>query len=180
MNFHSLTHALVRQPELWNAENIRTTFPGSPHRDVADIVVRFNDLASHKSGNDYTSTDGSSIMDQHESIWFPAANCLPIKPLLFDLMRSVEGERLGRVVITRLAPGCAIHPHEDSGDHAAYYTRYQCMLQCLPGVIFSCGEEQVQMKTGDIWFFRNECTHQVVNNSADDRIALIVDVRHGS
>jgi hypothetical protein len=33
------------------------------------------------------------------------------------------------------------------------------------------------MKTGDIWWFDNSQEHEVLNNSADDRLALIVDIR---
>lgn len=175
MVFGPIVHALARQPELWDQETLRTTHPATPHSQVSDILVRFNDLAKWKEAG-----DAASLLDGHESIWFPAASKLPVRPLLFDLMRSVEGERLGRVIITRLAPGCTITPHIDSGEHAAYYTRYQCALQSLPGVVFRCGAEQVSMRTGDIWYFDNRVEHEVVNNSADDRLALIVDVRHSS
>ncbi len=179
MNFSALLHAVMRQPELWNAHDIRTTFPGSPHSQADDILVRFNDLSQHQLTGEYTTSAGVSLMDQHESIWFPAAAKLPVRPILADLMRSVEGERLGRAIITRLAPGCAIAKHSDSGAHAEYYTRYQLMLRCAPGVIFTCEDEQVQMRSGEVWFFRNELEHEVFNGSAEDRIVMIVDIRHG-
>jgi hypothetical protein len=173
MDFGPLVNAITRNPQLWDQNTLRTTHPATPHHQVSDIWVRFNSLDEfEKTGNP------EYIIDQHESIWFPAASLLPVRPLLFDLMRTVEGERLGRVIITRLAPGCAITPHVDSGDHAAYYTRYQLALYSLPGNIFRCGNETVQMKTGEVWYFNNGLEHEVVNNSADDRLALIVDVRH--
>lgn len=166
--------ALSRQPELWDQETLRTTHPGTPHAQVNDIWIRFNDLAEWKR-----TGDPASVIDQHESIWYPAAAKLPqLRPLLFGVMQRVEAERLGRVIITRLAPGGSIAPHEDSGDHAAYYTRYHLMLQNYPGSTFLCGGEEVYMRPGELWFFRNEVTHSVVNNSTDDRITLIIDVRH--
>jgi hypothetical protein len=33
------------------------------------------------------------------------------------------------------------------------------------------------MRTGEVWWFNNAIEHEVVNNSADDRIHLIVDIR---
>jgi aspartyl/asparaginyl beta-hydroxylase (cupin superfamily) len=97
-------------------------------------------------------------------------------------MRQIDGERLGRVLISRMAPGKRIHPHTDMNDDPAlsivpYYKRYQIALQSLPGVVFRAGEEQVSMRTGEVWWFNNGVEHEVVNNSADDRLALVVDIR---
>lgn len=118
------------------------------------------------------------IIDAHESANYPALAELPmVRPIVFGLMRHVEGERLGRVLITRLGPGKRIYPHVDGGDHAAYFKRYQVALQCQPGCIFRAGDEQVQMRTGEAWWFDNGQEHEVVNHSADDRLALIVDIR---
>lgn len=118
------------------------------------------------------------IVDAHESVNYPAMNEIPgVRNIVFGLMRQVEGERLGRVLITRLAPGKKIYPHIDGGDHARYYKRYQIALQSLPGVVFRAGDEQVNMRTGDIWWFQNAVEHQVINNSSDDRLALIVDIK---
>ena len=36
--------ALSRQPELWDQETLRTTHPETPHSQVSDIWIRFNDL----------------------------------------------------------------------------------------------------------------------------------------
>ena len=87
------------------------------------------------------------------------------------------GVRLGRVIITRLPPGKTITPHVDSGSHAEYYDRYHVTLQNNPGSIFRCGNEHVFMATGDIWWLDNSIEHEVINNSVDDRITMIVDIR---
>lgn len=168
-----LLHAVKRQPELWNVNNLRTTHPGTVHGKVDDIWLRFNDLAAFEN-----TREAAQVLDQHESINYPAFHALPqARPIIFDLMRRVEGERLGRVLITRLAPGCRIAPHEDGGDYAAYYDRYQVALQGLPGSVFRVGDEQVFMQSGDVWWFKNVITHEVVNNSAADRIHMVVDIR---
>jgi hypothetical protein len=168
-----LLNQINRNPQLWNAHTLRTTHQNSPHTAISDIWVRFNDTKAYESAGDV-----ASIMDQHESIWYPAAEKLPaLRPLVFALMGRVEGIRLGRVLVTKLAPGKKIDAHVDSGDHAAYYDRYHFVLQGLPGSIFRCGEEIVQMPSGTVWWFQNQIEHEVINNSADDRIHMIVDVK---
>jgi len=168
-----LLAALARQPDLWNQNLLRTTHPNSPHTQVDDIWLRFNDLKAYEA-----TGDAAHVMDQHESVNYPAFHALPqARALIFALMARVEGERLGRCIITKLKPGAVIEPHVDSGDHAAYFERYHIVLQSLPGSVFNAGDESVQMRAGEVWWFDNASEHSVINNSADDRIHLIVDIK---
>lgn len=176
-----ITNALIRQPELWNTETCRTAFAGSPHTQVDDILVRFNDLEQYRNISSIGKTMGEyvgAVNDEHESICFPAWNKLPeAHKVIFDLMHYLRAFRLGRVLITRLAPGKKIDPHKDGDAHSAYYERYHIILQNNPGSIFKCGNEQVQMKPGEIWWFQNAVEHCVENYSNDDRLTMIVDMR---
>jgi len=166
-------HGIAIRPELWNQETVRTAHAGSAHKAVDDILLRFNDLGAFKS-----SGDSASIMDGLETINFPSMFRLPqVRPLVFDLMRKVEGERLGRVVITRLLRGSQVTPHIDEGAYAAYYSRYHVMLQNSPGSVFNCGDEVCYMAPGSVWWFDTSLQHSVVNNSTIERVTLIVDIR---
>lgn len=161
--------ALMRQPELWNQNTLRTEHVGTAHCEADDIWLRFNDISNEIS---------EYIIDNHESIDYPAYDKLPqAHSLIFDLMSVVRGKRLGRVLITKLTPGKKIYPHVDGGSHAAYYERYHIILQNQSGSIFRCGNEVITMNTGDVWWFNNAIEHEVINNSADDRLTLIVDIK---
>lgn len=174
-----LLHAVQRQPELWNENKLRTTHEQSPHTSVDDTWLRFNDLAPYKDQKkDNSLSEYAGILDEHESICYPAWFKLPeAQPIIFDLMRLVSGTRLGRVLITRLPPGASIDPHVDGGSHASYYERYHCILQNLPGSNFRAGNETLCMNVGDVYWFDNSQEHEVINHSADDRITLIVDIQ---
>ncbi len=175
-----LTNSLYRQPELWNTETLRTSHEGTPHTEVDDILLRFNDLTPYKKakeGGRPISEYAGTILDEHESICHPAWYRLPeAHPAIFDLMRYLWAIRLGRVLITRLAPGKKIAPHIDGGEHAAYYNRYHLILQNNPGSIFRCGDEAVTMRAGEIWWFNNGIEHSVENYSNDDRLTMIIDL----
>lgn len=159
--------ALASRSDLWNVNPLRTVYPNTPHREADDIWLRFNRMPD----------DPQDVIDDIQTHAYPAWTELPVKDMVLNLMRAVGGTQLGRVLITRLGPGNQIHPHADEGAPAMFYTRYQLMLQCYPGVTFNAGEESVSMKTGDCWWFDNSQVHSVINNSCDDRIALIVDIR---
>lgn len=167
LNVAPLMHAVARQPKLWNVRDIRTTFEGTPHAAADDILLRFNDPNS-----------AVHVGDDLEAVTFPAFHQLPVRQLVFDVMRAIEGERLGRVMLTRLRPGRCIAPHKDVlGAYAAYYTRYHVPVQSLPGALFRCGGETVNMLTGELWWFDASEEHELINNSPDDRIHLIIDAR---
>lgn len=163
-----LVAAIKMKGELWDQNTLRTKHPQSPHQQANDIWLRFNKLEE----------DVTKVVDDHESICYPAWFELPqALPIIFDLMRTVNGLRLGRVMITRLAPGKKIDPHVDGGDHARYYKRFHIMLQNAPGSLFYCGDEAVCMMPGEVWWFNNQIEHAVSNNSDDDRITMIVDIQ---
>lgn len=170
MDVMPLLLAIRRRPELWDQNNLRTTHPQSPHTQVSDIWLRFNELP--EAGQEHL------VADEHESLDYPAYKSLPeARPLVMNLMHYVGGERLGRVLITKMVPGAKIAPHEDGGSHAAYYSRFHIVLESHPGTVFRCGDEQVYMPAGSIWWFNNKLEHEVINNSAGDRIHMIVDIR---
>lgn len=166
-----LLHAVQRQPELWNQYNLRTHYPNSPHLAADDIWLRFNDQKLWE-------TDPEQVMKDPECVNYPAWYSLPqAHNIVFDLLRTVEGTRLGRVLITRLAPGAKIDPHADGGDYAAYYDRYHIILQNQPGANFRAGQDIICPHAGEAYWFNRLSEHEVTNHSNDDRITLIVDIR---
>jgi hypothetical protein len=179
MNVIPLLLAMQQRPELWNQHKLRTTHAGTPHAQVDDIWLRFNDVTP-LDGVEDTIENRQRFLDQHESICYPAWHVLPEAQLVVhNLNNLVKGFRIGRVLLTRLAPGKRIEKHVDSGDHARYYERFHVVLQASPGCLFRAGDETVQMRTGEAWWFQNQAEHEVVNNSTDDRIHLIVDIHTG-
>lgn len=168
MNIMPLLLQLYSNTLLWGQDNIRSTYAeDSPHVDVDDILLRFSD------------TSDKNIGDELQCEWNESISRLPYaKDIAFSLMSSFRGEQLGRVMITRLAPGKSIKPHADTkGRYANFYTRIHVPLISDPGVMFYCGEESVNMQPGEAWWFNGHALHSVVNNSARDRINLIVDLR---
>lgn len=178
-----LLHQIIRKPHLWNKNTFRTTFPNSPHVDVDDIWVRFS------APKNCTTT--TRVIGDGAPVWYPAADELPeLKPIIKNLMSGVGAYELGRVLISRVRPGGVILPHRDADGeyvHAPDIARYHVVLQGLPGSLYTCGEpgsedepsdvETVQMLTGEVWWFNALKLHHIQNNSADDRIHLLVDVR---
>jgi hypothetical protein len=164
--------ALQRNSQLWNSDPFRTTYPGTPHSEADDILLRYTGPSVSRSVD--------TVIEDEKPVWLPAFRVLPWKPIVLDLMRRVEAYQLDRLLITRLRPGARIAPHADNvGNYAATNderARFHVVLQGLPGSLYHNGNETVCMRTGDVWTFTPREVHSVENNSADDRLHLIVDV----
>lgn len=171
-----LLQAVVRQPELWDQHKWRTTYKGTPHVDVSDIWLRYSDT---KATGDTSNL--APVIQDIAPVWYPAFKSLPqARSIIGNLMAAVDGYELGRVLITKIKPGGRILPHRDA--EGAYTeqndgVRYHVVLQGLPGSLFRAGDETVCMQTGEVWSFNHREEHEVMNNSSDDRIHLLVDIR---
>jgi len=170
VNVVPLAVEILRQGHLWREDTYLRDYPQGPFADVETIFLRFPPAS-------VTELERSQ-RDPHECVWMDGALHLPAaRPLIFALMNQVQGERLGRVMINKIRPGGRIYPHADTPEHAFYWDRFHYVIASAPGVIFRCGDEQVSMATGEVWWFQNALEHAVVNNSAADRMHLIIDIR---
>lgn len=170
----SLYNSVMRQPELWNTTQARKEFvENSPHKEVEDIILR-----GQKEPEHYTRSNVLKAQWDLQCFNYPAFYKLPqARPFIFGLMSRLEGEQLGRVLITKLEPGKQIYKHKDQGGYAEHYNRYHLVLSSGPGSIFYVEDEQINMKTGDAWWVDKSAEHWVINNSDTDRVHLIIDIR---
>lgn len=168
--------AIKRRSDLWKEDTYLRDYPQGPFEQIESIMLRFPTKSVHETEEELQKH--VTAYDQHESVDYPAYAVLPeARPLIMNLMHYVGGERLGRVMINKIAPGGVIYPHTDTQSHTDYYSRFHIVLQSQPGVLFRAGEEQTYMATGEAWWFDNSQEHEVINNSGDDRIHMIVDIR---
>jgi len=165
-----------KSASIWKDDTYLRDYPQGPFGDCESIILRF----SHLSGleGEKALAEDPQTFDQHECIDQPVFKLLPeARGLIFNLMSFVQGERLGRVIINKINPGGVIYPHADSEAHAGYYDRFHIVLNSSPGVDFRCGDERVYMETGSCWWFNNKIEHEVINNSATERVHMVIDIR---
>lgn len=167
VNVVPLLQQIYTNDHLWGEDKLRQEYAkDSPHKEVQDILIRFSDTKK-------------PVGDELVCDWLPPSVLLPeARKIAMQIMASMSGEQLGRVMITRLPAGKSIAPHSDvKGKYPHFYTRYHVPLISDPGVQFHCGGETVNMLPGSVWWFNGHLEHAVINNSASDRINLIVDCR---
>ena len=162
---------LKRNPQFWNLYTNRTENYTSPHSGISDIWIRYRDYKDF-NGN------WADFNEEHDPIWYEASDAMPaFKDIAFQIMSNVRGERLGGILITRIPPGAGVAPHIDASWHAAYYDKYAVQLESHPDQAFCFDEGEYSASPGEVYWFNNQVTHWVRNDSPIDRITLIVCIR---
>lgn len=156
-------------PGVWNRHPVRLY---GPHSKLSDVWVRYN------AWENYDPAKPAAFNEPHEAVWYPVIHDIPaVIPLVFDVMRDVEGERLGGILITRIPPHEICKPHKDTGWHATYYEKFAIQLQSNEHQAFCFEDKELYSKPGDLYTFDNSRLHWVVNNSDEDRMTLIICIR---
>jgi len=171
--------SIKRQPELWKADTYLRDYPQGPFGEVESIMLRFPEKRVFEQEAELEKyKQGESRFDQHESVFYPAWDLLPeAHSIVYGLMAYTKATRLGRIMINKIKPGGVIFPHKDTPEHATYWDRFHVSLQSGPGCNFRCDDEVVHMAAGECWWFENANEHSVANNSAVDRIHMVIDLR---
>ena len=165
INVLPLALSLARNPQLWNTRKERTQQETSPHREIDDIWVRY-------------AKDWQTGETSHESVWLEAADCLPeVKDHARAIMGLVKGDAIGGILITRIPPGGKVHPHIDNGWHALQYDKFALQIDAHQQQAFCFENAQHVTMPGDLYWFNNQQTHWVTNDSPCERITLIVCIK---
>jgi len=164
INVAPMLWALQSHPELWDQNTARTEHPSSPHHGLSDIWARFAE----------PGVDGSQ---PHDSVWYPCADLMPVRDLVYPLMSMVQGDHLGGVLITKIPAGKMCKPHTDPGWHARRYQKFGIQIQSHPRQAFHFDGESLVTMPGDLFWFDNSFKHWVTNDSDQDRITMIVCIR---
>lgn len=168
---------LQMRPGLWNRHPYRTTFEGTPFGGMDDILLR------HSRPEKHEDSDSMAVVNDLDVVMYDAWAEFPeVHDLVFNLMRRYRAISLGRVIIARLPMGGVIKPHADNyGRYADRDNgmRFHVVVQALPGCMFHCGDETIQTRTGEIWWFQHRQMHSAENRSADERVHLLIDMETG-
>jgi len=157
----------IRHIDGWS-QSPRVTFPGSPHRDTQDIILR-------GPIEPYTS-DMPTLHRQLECEDYAMSIFPDTQELVSDMFAKNKGTKLGRVILAKLPPGGVVHPHADEGPVPEKYTRFHAIIQAGPGSWFLVGDQAENMTTGQIWIANVLDKHCVVNLDDEARVHLIVDI----
>jgi hypothetical protein len=172
--------AIRRRPDLWQEDTFLRHYPQGPFGQTETIMIRFPEKVEGLSEEQIEAYKQNQLAgyDQYEAVDYPAYKVLhEARPLIMNLMSAVQGERLGRVMINKVSPGGRIFAHADTQEQTSYYTRFHIVLHGLPGAVLKAGDEQINMNTGECFWFDNSQLHEVINNSADDRVSMVIDIR---
>lgn len=174
IDVNALNQVLENNPELWNQHTLRTEHPNSPHHGCDDIWVRFNAIKNYDPNNP------QAFHDEHESVWYENKVSAETSWIVGKLGNLIDYDELGGILITRIPAGGKVLRHNDSGRwHAEYYRdKYLIPLKCDDKQAFCFDGERHVTEVGHVYKFNNLEDHWVDNDSDQERISLIICMRH--
>ncbi len=155
---------LARQPQAWRLQTGRQRI--RVQRDAEAIPIR--GLRRSKIGD-------RKRRSVHESRYTTLSQSFPSAVAFIEGFAESMGAKLGRAKIVRLPAGSRVLPHRDRGEYYARRDRYHLVLQST-GSWMRCGDEEITMREGELWWFDNKEEHEARNPSDRDRIHLIFDL----
>jgi hypothetical protein len=96
-------------------------------------------------------------------------------PQLTTLAHKKFGPNLSRINIQKIKPESCYDIHTDNGDYFLTTVRYSLALN--QEYFFKVADQTVKISVGDLFWFNNKKPHGAFNESANDRIAVIIDVQ---
>lgn len=175
-NFRLLQSHIDTLPLL--AEIAANTSAFEAHRGRQEKVrVQRDALAIPLRGVRASAVGGRARRDVHENRWTSGSQAYPLaRAFLKAAARRLDGE-LSRAKIVCLPPGHRVYPHIDRGEYYRWRSRYHLVLKSS-GSWMRAGDEEVRMRSGELWWFDNDKMHEARNDGDDDRIHLIFDLLH--
>jgi len=155
---------LEQFPEAWSAQ-----------RGRQKIAVQREALAIPIRGLRKSKIQGRKRRDVHESRYTTISKRFPA--VIHFIVNTAEQRKakIARAKIVNLPPGKHVYPHIDRGNYYAARDRYHLVLDSA-GSWMRAGNEEVRMKTGELWWFDNKAEHEALNDSDQNRIHLIFDL----
>lgn len=127
-----------------------------------------------------SAIQGRKRRDVHESRFTTISRRFPCTMSFLRAFADERGAELGRAKLVSLPPGHRVYPHIDRGDYYAQRDRYHLVLQSGPGSWLKTGDETVELRQGELWWFDNKAIHEAYNGSDTDRIHCIFDLKPGA
>lgn len=86
--------------------------------------------------------------------------------------------KLGRAYFERIFKSCIITPYKHFGSYYEKHHRFYIVMESPLGTYIKCGNEEVIMRPGELWWVNTKETHDMDNSSTDTHAShLIFDLQ---
>lgn len=168
-----LAQEFVQLPILFDAEKLKAE---------VNAIPRSHWIAHHEGFKGNFSIPLVSVGGGNNNEFKGEMACtqvLKASPYLMQVIGSFN-EVIGRSRLMGLEPGCEVPLHSDINYHWYKRVRIHVPIITNPKVIFHCGDQQVNMQSGEAWIFDSWKYHTVKNDSDVFRVHLVIDITGSS
>ena len=110
-----------------------------------------------------------TIKDLNSTLW----NL--VQPIIYEL-EQIHNGKVGKVLFPRLKAKNKIYKHWDSTEYLNVIRRHHIPIITNKNVYFYVDDGALNMFEGECWEINNMKSHEVINDSDEDRIHLMIDI----
>ena len=155
---------IARWPEAWDIQTGRQEV--TVQREARAIPIR---------GLRKSKIAGRARRNVHETRFTTISRQFPqTTRFLCEWAEKLDSE-LSRARLVNLPAGHRVYAHIDRGDYYAVRNRFHLIIKSEESWM-RCGDEEITMRVGELWWFDNKEVHEANNSGASDRIHLIFDL----
>ena len=97
------------------------------------------------------------------------------QPIIYEL-EQIHNGKVGKVLFPRLKAKNKIYKHWDSTEYLNVVRRHHIPIITNKNVYFYVDDGALNMFEGECWEINNMKSHEVINDSDEDRIHLMIDI----
>lgn len=158
------------------SEFIKRTYPKGASVSLYKNTIGWSSIPLH-SWNGLEGNEGNILRRIDNKVFKPTSilkKCKYFQKILNDLNTDIYLVRM-----MKLDAGGYIAPHNDG---VQFNNRYKMIRCCIPIitnelVFFGINDKEYNLKKGHLYYTRVDKTHWVKNNSDQDRIHLVIDIK---
>lgn len=159
----SIMKMIDQSPEIFAEEKWRQSASGSAHTDTETAFIRYPIVKSAFDVFESMAVDDRPLYKE-PSVWH----------LIDDLAKRINRSP-ARAMVAKLNPKGKIAPHIDTGAYADATERYHIALSTNSSSYLICGDEKINIATGDCYWFNKHIMHSAVNDGDAPRLHMIID-----
>lgn len=169
VDISDLKSAILATPQsAWDENKTRQKMFANVAKDTETLMLKFNGPTQNINHPSETKTFDA---------WYKWEELLT--PIINRLMALYPNAVISKCIFPKLFAGGIIMKHLDSGPTLELVHRIHIPIVTNENTIFTCNDEELNMKEGCAYEVNNQRLHSVVNNGKEDRIHLLIDLYCG-
>lgn len=164
------------------SEGINVSEPLAAYRELSEAAPHLMRRSTPFYWMEYRGAlrdvmDPDDVVDHHPMTWSNRSFGAFLGEMVAMVNAHGFGSKLAKVIVYAIPPAAHMPRHHDTGKYNEAVDRFHVPLVTdAAGSVHNFDDEEVRMRTGELWWFNHRTYHSAGNRGTEPRLHLIFDV----